>query len=783
VTTLPEELSPIRIRQISTYIPNTTTGGEITLTFSPVQGGYCTVSSSTVITVVDAPYPSGVTICKGSPVASAPPLTSTSTCPGGNGVAGSNVPGTTANAGNLGENWSYTDNAKTDNGTYASASVSPNSYSDYLRVTNFGFNIPLNATIKGIIVSVEKYSTGGSSSERIRDNIIRLRNQDGTLTGDNKAVSSIWPTTNTTVNYGGSADLWGSSWTPNQINDSDFGVVLSVYNTRNDRSRTAYVDYISITVHYSIDAVLYWYTSSAGGTPVGQGDTFNPFTDLTSTERTAAGAPYTSLTDTNTPGIYPFYVQCSTSEGCRRRADFIIEPAPTILSPAQKTVSACDFADQAAVDAAFASWLAEFKVTGSLNPSTTLNPPNPAAPQLCSGGTVTVTYSVTDPPCLNETTVTSTFLLTPPPAFVYSTSGNVTRPSSDFSSQAELNAAFDALYAGFKITGGCAPVVIRNPQNPVAPSLCGGTFSFTASVEDLCLPRQTATFTYTVTPPPPVVVTKAVDKTTSACEYTNQAAADAAFAAWLPTASVSGGISPSSTPDNTTAPDYYGGSVTVTWVIKDRCHESSYSATFTITPPAPVVLNKASDVTWDACHFSSQVDANNAFATWLASTNASGGCPASITRFPQNPTAPDLCGGTNLVTWTISDIGYTTTTHQATFTIRPADVVQLDQPGNVTISACDYPSQGLVNTAFNAWMNSFGFRGGCNPSATFTPVAPQAPIFCTGGTVSVQYRVSDLCSNDIVSTATFTLTTPQALTVSSPTPLILAIAIMSNNLS
>ena len=751
----------------TTYIlPNPTTGGEITLTFSPVPGGNCTVSSSTVITVVDAPYPSGVTICKGSQISSVPPLTSTSTCPQGSLAAGPNFGRTTANSGNLGGNWYDTDDARTDNGYYAYAYVSGNSYSNYLRITNFGFNIPDDATIKGIIVSIKRYSTGVSNNNRIRDNILRLRNQDGNITGDNKASSSIWPTANETVNYGGSEDLWGASWSPSQINDIDFGVYLSVYNTNNYYSRTAYVDYISITVHYSINAVLYWYTSSAGGAHVHQGSPFNPFTDLSATERTTAGAPYTSLTDTNTPGIYPFYVQCSTSEGCRRRADLVIEPAPTILKPDPKTVSSCDFANQGAVDSVFNEWLSGFKVNGSLNPSTSFNPPNPTAPQLCTGGTVNVAYSVTDPPCLNETTVTSSFVLTPPPAFVYSTSDNVTRPSSDFSSQADLNAAFDAWYAGFQITGGCAHDVIINPENPVAPGLCGGTYSFTASVEDLCLPRQEATFSFTVTPPPPVVVTKAVNVTRSACDFTNQAAADADFAAWLATTSVSGGISPTFLPDNTTAPDFYGGSVTVTWEIKDRCYDDSFSATFTITPPPPIVLNKASDVIQDACHFTNQNDLNNEFTTWLASTNASGGCSPSVV--PDNNTAPDLCGGSTVVTWTISDIGYTTTTHKATFTIRPADALQVDQPNDISISACDYPTQDFVNTAFNAWLNSFGYRGGCDPSATFNPTDPQAPSLCTGGTVTVQRIVSDLCSSDIVRTATFTLTTPPALTVSTP---------------
>ena len=74
----------------------------------------------------------------------------------------------------------------------------------------------------------------------------------------------------------------------------------------------------------------------------------------------------------------------------------------------------------------------------------------------------------------------------------------------------------------------------------------------------------------------------------------DQAAADAAFAAWLATTTVSGGCSPTATPDITAAPNYCGGSVTVTWTVDDHCFAgASPSATFTINPPPPVVVNAA----------------------------------------------------------------------------------------------------------------------------------------------------------------------------------------------
>ncbi len=44
----------------------------------------------------------------------------------------------------------------------------------------------------------------------------------------------------------------------------------------------------------------------------------------------AAGGIYANLTNTNTPGTYTFYTECSSVPGCRTAVDFIINPSPTI---------------------------------------------------------------------------------------------------------------------------------------------------------------------------------------------------------------------------------------------------------------------------------------------------------------------------------------------------------------------------------------------------------------------------------------------------------------------
>src|SRR5256886_11810335 len=92
------------------------------------------------------------------------------------------------------------------------------------------------------------------------------------------------------------------------------------------------------------------------------------------------------------------------------------------------------------------------------------------------------------------------------------------------------------------VSGGCTPVITNNATG--AGTFCtGGGVTVTFTATDLCQ-SPTATATFTVTPATPVLITAPVATTVKACDYANQAALDAAFQAWLATASVSAGCAP-----------------------------------------------------------------------------------------------------------------------------------------------------------------------------------------------------------------------------------------------
>lgn len=128
--------------------------------------------------------------------------------------------------------WTSPSNAQSSNDQYTNTSYSStcagNSSSHYLKSTNFGFNLPSNATISGILVAVERKSNVNSSPSGTKDKYIYIL-KGGNLGLTNKADTvDLWPTTDTYASYGGSDDLWGENWTASDINSSDFGVAIAV---------------------------------------------------------------------------------------------------------------------------------------------------------------------------------------------------------------------------------------------------------------------------------------------------------------------------------------------------------------------------------------------------------------------------------------------------------------------------------------------------------------------------------------------------------------------------
>ncbi|WP_313342820.1 VWA domain-containing protein, partial [Sedimentibacter sp.] len=158
-------------------------------------------------------------------------------------------PGTGSPAGS-GTNWNNSGRIVSNDNNYASVSLSSSGTSRYLKGSNYGFNIPDGATIDGIEVIIGRYSSTGILGGRIRDSEVKLVKNGDVQAANKAATTTDWPNGEGAARYGDSNDLWNTSWTPADINNNNFGVVLSVRNNA-DYERTAYVDYMQIKVYYT----------------------------------------------------------------------------------------------------------------------------------------------------------------------------------------------------------------------------------------------------------------------------------------------------------------------------------------------------------------------------------------------------------------------------------------------------------------------------------------------------------------------------------------------------
>lgn len=125
-------------------------------------------------------------------------------------------------------------------------------FSHYLKATGFGFSIPSGATINGIVVEVERKASANTASNTIVDTSVRIVKGGALGVNDDKATAGGWPTTDAYATYGGSTDLWLETWTPTDINATNFGAAIAAEEVCTGTTAvTASVDHIRITVSYT----------------------------------------------------------------------------------------------------------------------------------------------------------------------------------------------------------------------------------------------------------------------------------------------------------------------------------------------------------------------------------------------------------------------------------------------------------------------------------------------------------------------------------------------------
>lgn len=109
---------------------------------------------------------------------------------------------------------------------YMVYSSSLGSVSNKLYLTDFGFNIPPSATIRGVLFAVSTYTCNPMN---YFDSEVRLI-VNNVVSGTNKAIMTNFQYTYPYYirNYGDSTDLWGNTLTPTIVNDVNFGLSFEV---------------------------------------------------------------------------------------------------------------------------------------------------------------------------------------------------------------------------------------------------------------------------------------------------------------------------------------------------------------------------------------------------------------------------------------------------------------------------------------------------------------------------------------------------------------------------
>ena len=124
--------------------------------------------------------------------------------------------------------------------------------SNYLVTSGFGFTLPTNAVVLGIVAQIDR-SVVVAVGSHAQDNLVRLA-KGGSVVGQDRGLPGDWPLTNAGQVYGGLADLWGTTWSASDINSSNFGLAVSVTGVATSGliSMTPTVHNVTVTVTYYV---------------------------------------------------------------------------------------------------------------------------------------------------------------------------------------------------------------------------------------------------------------------------------------------------------------------------------------------------------------------------------------------------------------------------------------------------------------------------------------------------------------------------------------------------
>jgi hypothetical protein len=299
---------------------------------------------------------------------------------------------------------------ETDNNSYTTTSPNANQTSRILYTQDYGFTIPAAATITGIEVTIERFCSSTFGGNSIHDASLRLIKNNFIVGSDYADTTTVWTTGNTVITYGGSTDLWGQTWTPADINATNFGATFSV--RAENAARTASVDYIAIKVYYTAGPQITGFspTSACAGTTPSVVITGSNFTGATAVSFNGTAATFTVNSATQITATLPAaattgQISVTTPSGTATTA---------ALSPSVFTVNALPVV--APISGSTGVCVSSSITLSDPTPGGTWSTPTPSLAGVNASGVVTgiapgvatIVYTVTSSGCSNSVSTTVT---------------------------------------------------------------------------------------------------------------------------------------------------------------------------------------------------------------------------------------------------------------------------------------------------------------------------------------------------------------------------------------
>lgn len=162
----------------------------------------------------------------------------------------------TSTAGSL-AGWTNLANVMADDGVLAvSQTTAQNTNVPYLKLNAFGFDIPLDATVVGVVARIKgknefTYSTGFLAVGAGNGNSggLQLRGVTGAV---GRGMTAFTLNSLVTKVVGGDADLWGATAiTPAEVNDAAFGL-YALFRNGNTTAQKMFLDKIELEVFYTM---------------------------------------------------------------------------------------------------------------------------------------------------------------------------------------------------------------------------------------------------------------------------------------------------------------------------------------------------------------------------------------------------------------------------------------------------------------------------------------------------------------------------------------------------